>query len=721
MKNYELLCTLGPSSMNTRVIKQLENLNASIFRINLSHTKISEVESTIKFIQDRTSIPVCLDTEGAQVRTADNFPKEIRLVENSMIRLSRDYVLGSATEINLHPRKIVEKIELGDFINIDFNSALGQVVKKDIDGAILRIINGGTVGKNKAVTIQRAISLPPLTEKDIAAIAIGLKMGVRHYALSFANTAADVEYLRSMIGSNAFLISKIESLHGLNNLAQIGAASDALLIDRGDLSREVPIEQIPSTQKMITEQANKIGVKLYVATNLLESMIDKPFPTRAEVNDIYTTLSNGADGLVLAAETAIGKYPAECAKMISNVIGEYQKDLSHPNDEFILSTPKWLIEPHGGTLLQQYANSEELEELDEAMSITVDSSVMSDCITISNGTFSPLTGFMDRETLRSVLEENLLPAGIVWTMPVLLPVSSTIAKNLSVGQTVQLISDNGQVAIIKLSDIFQYDIDILANGWFGTSSKKHPGVERVMELGNYFLAGAIKMATKVSAINNPYNMTPEQCRFVFSHKGWRHIVGFHTRNVPHRAHEYIMQKALEQTNADGLFINPVFGVKKSGDFLSAAIMKSYQVLFESGAYEEGQAVFGSLSTYSRYAGPREAVFTALIRKNMGCDYFIVGRDHTGVGDFYGSDSSQRLFDELGDIGITPIYFDTIGFDHKTKRYAPLGSSHEIETISGTRFREALISGKMVPEWLVRPEIQEVLLSELDRGRKIFYE
>jgi pyruvate kinase len=719
MKKHDLLCTIGPASLNKRVLKQLEKLDVTLFRINLSHTKIDDVAETIQFIQDHSVVPVCLDTEGAQVRTANNFPKDIELLENSFIKISLDYVIGNFSELNLYPRHIVQQIEIGDFINIDFNSAMGQVVEKNQDGVVLRILNSGQIGKNKAVTIQKNILLPPLTEKDVEAVSIGLDMGVRHFALSFANKANDIDLLREITGDEAFIISKIESRNGLENLDEIAAVSDALLIDRGDLSREVPIEKIPATQRKITKRANKLGIKLYVATNLLESMVEKPFPTRAEVNDIYNTLLQGANGLVLAAETAIGKFPVECAKMIDSVIKEFNIDELNLKNNFSIKANDWLIEPHGGKLVLCNANDEDLEKIGKLKIVKVDSNIISDCQMIGTGLFSPIDGFMNRETLKCVLNKNQLPEGDVWTMPILLPVEKMIADGVMIGEEIELQSPDGNtVAILDIKDIFQYDLDKLSKEWFGTTSNKHPGIDRIQKLGDHFLAGPIKLVTRLT---NKYEMTPTQCRFVFDCKGWRHVVAFHTRNIPHRAHEYIMLDALESTNADGLFINPVFGSKKTGDFLSSAIMKSYQVLIQSGVFPEGKSILGSFSSYSRYAGPREAVFTALCRKNMGCDYLIVGRDHTGVGDYYEKDSVKRFFDTVGEIGISPVFFETIGFDIENKKYLPLDSSTTLESLSGTRFRKALIERKNVPDWLVQASIQDVLLSMVDKGEKIFCE
>ena len=718
----EILCTLGPSSMNERVIKRLEELDVSLLRINLSHTQVSDVAETIRYIQKYSSIPICLDTEGAQIRTGDSLQAPIVLAEHSFVKVCRDYIIGNASQFNLYPRDIVDQIKVDDFISIDFNEVLAQVVEKRYDDITLRIINGGQIGQNKAVTVQRSISMPPLTEKDHQAISIGCELGVRHFALSFAGQADEVNQLRELAGSDSFIISKIESRRALKNLKGIASVSDALLIDRGDLSREVPIERIPATQKYIMEQAKKSRVKVYVATNLLESMITAPTPTRAEVNDIYNTLVDGANGLVLAAETAIGHYPVQCADMIVRLIREFnQTELNNKTNFDALPVISRLVEPHGGQLVQRDANDDDRANLETLKSVTVDQDLLSDCQMIATGVYSPLTGFMNSETLASVLDENKLPEGIVWTMPVVLPVTKQTANVLTVGERVKLVSESGQEhALLDLTEIYHYKLDSIGKKWFGTSSLEHPGIEHLAKRGDYFLSGDIKMLTSLPHTHAKYEMTPSQSRFIFTHKGWHHVIGFHTRNVSHRVHEYIQLKALEETHADGLFINPVLGGKKTGDFLSIPIIKSYHLLLESKIYPKGQVVLGSFSTYSRYCGPREAVFTALCRKNMGCDYFIVGRDHTGVGDFYETDGNRRLFESLGELGITPVYFDAIGYDQNSGEYTTKDGSNILETITATRFREAILKGESVPDWFVRKPVQEFLLSELSMGRNIFH-
>src|SRR5690606_36555632 len=281
-REIELLCTLGPASLNERVIRCLERAGTSLFRLNLSHTKIEELEQTIAFINKLTSVPICLDTEGKQVRTGRLPNGTLTVRENQFLTVHGRPIAGDPSSISFYPPNIVSCLELGDFIAIDFNSVFAQVVEKTPDRATLRILTGGRIGQNKAVTVQRALEMPALTEKDRAAIAIGRRMGIRHFALSFAHRATDVDLIRHEAGSEAIIISKIECISGLNNLTEIAHQSNAVLIDRGDLSRELPIEQIPALQKIIIRKAHEHGAKAYVATNLLESMTSEPSPTRAE-------------------------------------------------------------------------------------------------------------------------------------------------------------------------------------------------------------------------------------------------------------------------------------------------------------------------------------------------------------------------------------------------------------------------------------------------------
>jgi len=720
----ELLCTLGPASLNAEVIGRLSELGASLFRINLSHTSLDRVASTIRFIQSCTDVPVCLDTEGAQIRTGDFVDGTIKLRENSIVHASRHRVPGDSVNFNLYPLDIIDALEVGDFISIDFNSVLVQVVDKTAEAVALRVLTGGDVGRNKAVTVERDIALPPLTEKDQAAVDIGRELGIRHFALSFANGPDDVEVLRRRIGPGATLISKIECAGGLANLDAIARGSDAILIDRGDLSRQVPIEQIPTVQKRILRRAGELGVKVYVATNLLESMVSDLTPTRAEVNDIHNTLRDGADGLVLAAETAIGAYPVRCASMIVKMIQQFERT-DDGRDSYPFDPASLLVAPHGGRLIHREATAEDLAGVDALPSIEVSQTDLMDCEQFAVvGTYSPLTGFMDRETLRAVLETNRLPDGTVWTMPLVLQVAASHARRIGPGDRVALRSASGRIhALLDVDEVYVEDLRAVARMWFGTDSDTHPGAAKLFAGGDTFIGGDVLLVDRLPSPHRPYELSPAQTRFVFTHKGWSKVVGFHGRNPPHRVHHHIQLEALRRTGADGLLVSPVIGPKKTNDFLAEPILRSYQLMLAFGLYPNGRVVLGSFSTYSRYCGPREAVFTALCRKNMGCSHFIVGRDHTGVGDFYGADDTRRLFEDLGGIGVEPVFFGRVGYDPRTNCYVEEDDGSQggdgLEHISGTAIRDALRAGERVPDWVMWETVQEMLLAERAAGRPLF--
>jgi pyruvate kinase len=720
----ELLCTLGPASLNDRVIHWLECVGASLLRINLSHTRIEDLERIVKSVQMRTRVPICLDTEGAQVRTGPLVDGKVTVRENRLLTAHARPVPGDQFNISFYPGYIVQKLQVGDFVSIDFNEVLSQVVEKKNDAAILRILNGGQIGQNKAVTVQRTLEMAPLTEKDLAAISIGRKMGVRHFALSFAHREADVDFIRDRAGAEATIISKIECLTGLSNLESIALKSDAILIDRGDLSREVPIEQIPAAQKLIIRRAKRCGTKVYVATNLLESMTISPAPTRAEVNDIYNTLEDGADGLVLAAETAIGQYPVQCAKMVAKVIQQFQQRLDLVARALPIQRSSFAsgIEPHGGRLVCRASEPTEPLEVRNLPTITIGYDELTDVEQIARGTYSPLSGFMDKECLDSVLDNNRLPSGLVWTMPVLLAVPKESAGQFVKGDRVLLCSKDGlQHSVLDVSETYQFEPDVLARKWFGTDSEKHPGVARIVTRGNHFVAGNVSLIHPLPSPYRRYDLTPAQLRTVFAHKGWNRVVGFHSRNLVHRGHEAIQLAALERTHADGLLINPVVGSTKRGDFLPHLILDGYQAMLDYGLYPPGKVVLASFITYPRFAGPREAVFTALCRKNMGCSHFIVGRDHAGVDGFYGASDNKALFDKLGDIGIDPVFFDAIGYDAQGERYVEVRACKSAAPISGTGIRQALLEGEALPNWMMRSEVQDVVRAELMMNSPLFQE
>ena len=318
----KILVTLGPSSMFEDIITGCADLGVYVFRINLSHTPLDDVAPTIEKIRGWTDVPICLDSEGAQLRNQKMTSEPVFFKEGDEVRIHLEPVVGDANNISFSPDGIARKFVVGDEIGIDFDHVHLRVTDTIKDGATAIVVSGGTVGSNKAADVQRDMEFDPITSKDNEAIKIGLGLGIRHFALSFANTPEDVDKMRTLCGPDTTIICKIESPSGLNNLDGIVDRADEILIDRGDLSRRVPIEKVPFLQRRIITFARSHQTPVFVATNLLESMVTRKSPTRAEVNDVVSTLLMGADGLVLAAETAIGGFPVEAVNMIRNLIDE---------------------------------------------------------------------------------------------------------------------------------------------------------------------------------------------------------------------------------------------------------------------------------------------------------------------------------------------------------------------------------------------------------------
>lgn len=585
----EIWCTLGPSSLNDRVIDRLEELGVNLFRLNLSHTKVEKVAEIVEFIQTRTKVPVCLDTEGAQVRTSSLTAGKVVVRENSTIRVHYQRVPGDASDLNLHPDYIARQLKIGDLLKIDAE-VLAQVIALESEWVVMWVLNGGEINQNKAVTIlERDVDMPAMTEKDQQALTIGRKMGVRYVALSFANRASDVDEVRALAGPDAMVTSKIECLSGLRHLPEIAAKSDALLIDRGDLSRQVNIERIPALQKDIIRHAKLVGRKVYVATNLLESMVTSPNPTRAEVNDVFNTLMDGADGLVLAAETAIGAFPVAAAMMVKKVIREYDRKQGWQPTHYSSAPISTLVEPHGGLLIHREAIATDHRALQNLRTLQVQDTDLMDCMQIANGAYSPLTGFMNSKELANVLDHNRLVNGQVWTMPIILQAEESALANISAGDCIALTDAKGRIhATMNVSEIYSLALEELAQKWFGTTSAKHPGVAKLLNGGNFFVAGEVTLVSKIASLYQRYELSPSQTRMIFAQKGWSRVVGFHTGHVPNRLHEYAQLKALEAAHADGLYLSLAIGAQQAGEFLPEPIFKSYQLLLDDDVYPSGK-------------------------------------------------------------------------------------------------------------------------------------
>jgi pyruvate kinase len=328
MTKIRKLITLGPNSLNKKIIKKIEK-DTYLFRINLSHISIKDLKKIIIKIKSYTRIPICIDTEGAQIRNGIMRTKSCYFKKNSLININSNLTKkGDNKNISFYPPYIFHKLKRGDIIKIDFDSVAIKVLKKINDKKWkAKVISEGYIGSNKGADLNRNINLKSITDKDLSAINIAKSMGIKHYSFSFADSKKSIIKLKRYTGKKAIIISKIESKKGLKNLKDILSESNAIIIDRGDLSREIPIYKIPTMQRKIINIARTKNIPTYVATNLLENMILKKDPTRAEVNDVISTLEMGAAGLVLAAETAIGKYPVQTVEMINFLIKEFQINL----------------------------------------------------------------------------------------------------------------------------------------------------------------------------------------------------------------------------------------------------------------------------------------------------------------------------------------------------------------------------------------------------------
>ena len=319
---HRILVTLGPSSLNKEVVQECAKIGVYLYRINLSHTRLEDVAETIKKIRNWSDVPICLDSEGAQLRNQKMIEEQVRFIKGEMVSIHHKPVIGDSNNISFAPEGMSYQFIEGDVINVDFNNVSLRIIKVADTGCRALVVQGGIVGSNKAADLNRSLEFATLTKKDIDAIEIGRKLAIKHFALSFTNRKKDVETMRLACGQNAKIICKIESQAGVKNLDEIIESADEILVDRGDLSRTVPIEKVPFLQRKIISIARAKKTPVFVATNLLESMVSQRSPNRAEVNDVVSTLLMGANGLVLAAETAIGRYPIDCVSMIKKLINE---------------------------------------------------------------------------------------------------------------------------------------------------------------------------------------------------------------------------------------------------------------------------------------------------------------------------------------------------------------------------------------------------------------
>ena len=374
--------------------------------------------------------------------------------------------------------------------------------------------------------------------------------------------------------------------------------------------------------------------------------------------------------------------------------------------------------PHGGTLINRMLEGADREAALARASglprVTLNSVALSDLELIGNGAFSPLTGFQGEADYRSVVRSMRLANGLPWSIPVTLPVDREQADALAIGTEVALVDEADRVVgILELAEKYTYDKQEQAQEVFRTTEEAHPGVARIYAGGDVYLGGDVHV---LNGPENPpfaeYRRSPAETRAAFAEKGWRRVVGFQTRNPIHRAHEYLTKAALEIV--DGLMIHPLVGDTKSDDIPADVRMNAYGALLD-GYYPADRTLLSVYPAAMRYGGPREAIFHAIARKNYGCTHFIVGRDHAGVGSYYGTYDAHLIFDEFeaDELGITPLFFEHTFWCNACEGMAsvktcPHGNEEHL-VLSGTKVREMLGNGEMPPQEFSRPEVAKILI------------
>lgn len=315
----KILVTLGPSSLNAETIQKFANYNVYVLRLNLSHIAYEDIEPAVELIRENSDIPICLDSEGAQIRNQEMKNEEVFYKEGSLVKIHFNEVLGDEKNISFKPAGVAKKLKVGDTLHVDFDLVSLKIEEEHDSCFVAKVLKSGNVKSRKAVSVDRHIEIDAVLEGDKEAFELGRKLGIKHFALSFASHENDVKIVRNIVGPESRIISKIESIEALTNIKGIIEQSDELLIDRGDLSKSVALEKIPFLQRRIISICRLHGKPIFVATNLLETMVKSEVPTRAELNDITSTILMGADGLVLAAETAVGKFPIKVVEMADSM------------------------------------------------------------------------------------------------------------------------------------------------------------------------------------------------------------------------------------------------------------------------------------------------------------------------------------------------------------------------------------------------------------------
>jgi sulfate adenylyltransferase len=368
--------------------------------------------------------------------------------------------------------------------------------------------------------------------------------------------------------------------------------------------------------------------------------------------------------------------------------------------------------PHGGKLVNRFAVSGK-KNLDDMFTVQVSDELRNDIENIADGIFSPLEGFVTEDDFQSIIKTGRLKNGLAWTVPIILDIDNEKADKMKdAGEVALATSDNEKFSVLHVEQVYSFDKIASAKSIYQTDDTKHPGVEKMLNMKDRLVGGKVDVLKRIKQSPlRKYRITPAQTREEISRRKWKSVVGFQTRNVPHVAHEMLQKAALNLY--DGLFVNPLIGKKKYGDFKDEVILSAYVSLIDN-YYPKDRVMFVTLHTDMQYAGPKEAIHHAIMRKNFGCSHFIVGRDHAGVGNYYHPFAAHEIFKEYDDLEIKPLFFPAFYYckmclTYANERNCPHGPEFR-EELSGTKMRKMVSSSEMPAKHLMRPEVAKTIIS-----------
>ena len=367
-----------------------------------------------------------------------------------------------------------------------------------------------------------------------------------------------------------------------------------------------------------------------------------------------------------------------------------------------------MINAHGGKLVNRVTDADP----SGLFSVDISADLANDVENIADGIFSPLEGFLNQQDFESVISKGRLANGIAWTIPTVLDVDDDTGKKMKeVGEVLLKNPEGTGIAILHVEDVYSYDKQTMANGVYGTNDESHPGVAKTNAMKDFLVGGKIDYIQRQNETQiRKHRMTPSQTRELFEKAGWKTIVAFQTRNPPHVAHEMLQKNAI--TTRDGVFVNPLIGKKKPGDFKDEIIVKAYETMIKN-YYPQDKCQLATLHTEMKYAGPKEAIHHAIMRQNYGCTHIIIGRDHAGVGKFYDPFAAHKIFADYPELEIEPIFFPAFFYCRKCLTFTnPNVCPHDAEDreqISGTKLREMIQNGEAPSEFILRPEVAKVII------------